>query len=101
MTLIKSDGGNGTSSGNSSLDRGGGGGAGGSILLKGQALILGTSKITAAAGSNADTGGPGAVGRIHADYSGSISGSTSPTLDSTLDPSLGDAAAFMRMGRYW
>jgi hypothetical protein len=80
-----------------SQDGGGGGGAGGSILLKGQALTLGSSLITAAAGSLAGganggaSGGNGSVGRIHADYSTSISGTTSPTIDSTLDTTLEDA----------
>lgn len=74
---------------------GGGGGAGGSILLKGQILSLGSTKITAAAGSGGSgtwSGGGGGVGRIHADYASSLSGSTSPTLDSTQDPTLADTS---------
>lgn len=87
----------------------GGGGGGGCILLKGTSMTLGTNLVTAPGGSNpqtvgADTGGGGAgnstgasgspnnqsstqtsSGRIHADYTTSISGTTSPTLDSTQD----------------
>ncbi len=95
MTLIKSDGSDGTTSGNGNLDGGGGGGAGGSVLLKGQSLILGTAKITAAAGANAASGGAGAVGRIHADYSLSVTGTTSPTLDSTQDNIFNSPAGIM------
>lgn len=36
--------------------------------------------------------GNGSVGRIHADYSVSISGTTTPSLDSSLDASLNDPA---------
>ncbi len=74
----------------------GGGGSGGSILLKGQVLSLGTAKITAAGGTtvanqnNNSKGGVGGVGRIHADYSKSITGTTSPTIDSTQDETLKD-----------
>ena len=53
-------------------------GAGGSILLKGQTLTLGSTLCQAAGGSN---------GRIHADYSATLTGTTSPTIDSTLDKS--------------
>lgn len=62
-----------------------GDGAGGSILLKGQTLSLGTSRVTA----NGGAGTTGGVGRIHADYSVALSGTTSPTLDSTKDNSFG------------
>lgn len=73
---------------------GGGGGAGGSILLKGQQITLGTNLITSLGGagglhSDAGTdGGAGAVGRIHVDYSQTLSGTTNPTVDSRLDTSL-------------
>ena len=67
---------------------GGGGGAGGAVLLKGKTLTIGTNLITVALGAggneNAD-GGAGSVGRIHADYSISLTGTTTPTIDSTLD----------------
>lgn len=85
-------GGNGASNG---ISGGGGGAAGGSILFKGQVLTLGSSLATSAAGSggtgvggHAGDGGAGSVGRIHADYLTSISGSTSPTIDSRQDNSL-------------
>lgn len=73
---------------------GGGGGAGGSVLLKAKTATLGTNKITANGGTggagvpNGGSGGNGGVGRIHLDYSGSYTGTTSPTLDSTLDPTI-------------
>lgn len=73
----------------------GGGGSGGSILFKGKSITLGTS-ITASAGAAGTAGaggsaGGGSVGRIHADYFTSISGTTSPSLDSTQDRTLGDS----------
>ncbi len=93
---------NGGSGGNgqSGHDAGGGGaGAGGSCLLKGQTIVLGSSLITATAGSagtggdaSGGDGGAGSSGRIHVDYSTSISGSTSPTLDSTQDRTMADIA---------
>lgn len=77
-----------------SSGRAGGGGAGGSCLLKGQLVALGSNLITAAAGlagaGNEGNGGNGGVGRIHVDYSASLSGSTSPTLDSRQDTYLAD-----------
>jgi len=66
----------------------GGGGAGGSILLKGQTLVLGTNLTTAIGGvlvGSPEDPGDGGVGRIHADYSTSISGTTNPTIDTTID----------------
>ena len=62
----------------------GGGGAGGSCLLKAQEMDLGTNLITALGGEG-HTAGDGGVGRIHADYSKTLSGTTSPSLDYTLD----------------
>lgn len=70
----------------------GGGGAGGSCLLKCENATLGTTKITAN-GGNPDSKhgvglyiyGNGGAGRIHLDYSKSVTGTTSPTLNSTLD----------------
>jgi large repetitive protein len=81
---------------------GGGAGAGGSILLKAQILTLGSNLFSALSatgglGDGPGTGGASSVGRIHADYSKSISGTTNPTIDSTLDISLADAASFMMM----
>jgi hypothetical protein len=72
----------------------GGGGAGGSILLKGQIITLGSSLITATASSQELAG---SSGRIHADYSSSLSGTTSPTIDTRQDSSLADSSflAFM------
>jgi hypothetical protein len=73
---------------------GGGGGAGGSVLIKAQTATLGSSLITAAAGTGGagggggEAGGDGSVGRIHLDYYTSYTGTTTPTLDVTLDNSL-------------
>jgi len=81
---------NGNAGGNAATS-GAGGGAGGSCLLKFQTGDMGTNKITVAAGSGGTgsyAGGAGSVGRIHADYSSSITGTTSPALDSTQDFSL-------------
>src|SRR5258708_22131110 len=66
----------------------GGGSAVASILLKGRNLTLGSSLITASGGAaraGVGTSGAGGGGRIHADYSQTLSGTTSPTIDSTLD----------------
>lgn len=73
---------------------GSGGGAGGSILLKCKTATLGSNLVTAPAGAGrsvgggAGDGGAGSVGRIHIDYSGSISGSTNPTIDSRQDTTI-------------
>jgi len=82
-----------TNGGNGAVNTsyGSGGGAGGSIILKGQTITLGTNLLTATAGSGGGFGGAGGVGRIHADYSTSISGTTNPTLDSTQDATLAEA----------
>lgn len=69
----------------------GGGGAGGSILIKGKIIVLGTNLATASAGTSGGMGGAGGVGRIHVDYLASITGTTSPTLDSRQDFSLENA----------
>lgn len=69
-----------------------GAGAGGSVLLKGQALTLGSTLTTATGGAGDGSGGAGGTGRIHADYSTSISGTTNPTLDSTQDAILADVS---------
>lgn len=96
MTIVRANGANGSNGGGSA--GGGGGGAGGSLLFKGERIILGSSKATATGGTGGSagggdgtggqTGGTGGVGRIHADYAISISGTTSPTLDSRQDKSL-------------
>lgn len=64
----------------------GGAGSGGSILFKGQTITLGTTLCTASGGTS--FGLNAGAGRIHADYKTSISGTTTPTLDSRSDSSL-------------
>lgn len=75
---------------------GGGGGGGGSCLLKGKTLILGSSLITANGGGGGNgersDGGAGGIGRIHADYSVSVTGTTDPALNSTEDATILDAS---------
>jgi hypothetical protein len=87
---ITSNGSNG--SGQIYASGGSGGGAGGSIIIKCQGATIGTNKILASAGAGGTTGqgygGDGAVGRIHVDYSDTVSGTTTPTLDSTQDTTL-------------
>lgn len=73
-------------------------GAGGAALLKGVDIDVNTTKITASPGTTGTTasrcsssggrGGQGSVGRIHADYSNSITGTTTPTIDTTLDTTI-------------
>lgn len=79
----------------------GGGGGGGSALFKGQTIVLGSTTLTATGGSGGgggfSTGGNGGTGRVHADYSGSLSGTTSPSADSTLDSTLADNAGLFLM----
>lgn len=91
-TIVFTGGGNsnGANGANGAIDgNDGGGGAGGSILLKGVDLTLGTNLLTVANGAaGASFGGAGAVGRIHADYATSISGSATPAIDSTHDTSI-------------
>lgn len=101
---IQSNGSNGGSATDDNGLRGfaGGGGAGGSILLKGNNITLGTGLVTANAGSGGTgsggsethAGGNGGVGRIHADYGSTISGTTSPTIDTRQDPTLVPRAPF-------
>jgi hypothetical protein len=86
----------GGSAGASSAGAGGacGGGAGGSVLLKCETATLGTNLIVAPGGSggtgdsNNGAGGNGGVGRIHMDYSKSYTGSTNPSINVTLDPTV-------------
>ena len=82
-------GGNGT--GSAAQHGGGGAGAGGSVLLKGQEIILGNNLLKAQGGVGG-AGGNGGAGRIHVDYSKSISGNTTPTADISLDKILADSA---------
>jgi hypothetical protein len=77
----------------------GGGGAGGSVLIKTITAVLGTNKITASGGTAYSTGGAGGTGRIHCDYYTSVTGTTSPTLDSAQDNNLSVNTAYqMRLG---
>ena len=74
-------------------DNGGGGGGGGCILLKGHLLTLGSSLVTAtggAGGTGDDTGGAGGNGRIHADYLYTVTGTTTPTIDTDQENALLD-----------
>lgn len=80
---------NGQSATNTNGDAAGsGGGAGGCCLIKCQTATIGTNRITASGGNGGiDTGGNryggnGSAGRIHIDYSDTLSGTTTPTLDS-------------------
>lgn len=69
----------------------GGGGAGGSILVKAITATLGTNLVGAGGGQGEPIGNPdgdGGFGRIHLDYAGSYTGTTTPTLDATQDVSL-------------
>lgn len=70
----------------SGLGQAGGAGAGGSVLLKCKTATL--TGILAPAGAKQASGGSGGVGRIHLDYSGSYTGTTSPTLSSRQDSSI-------------
>lgn len=86
---------NATNGSNGSGDGGGGGGgAGGAVLVKAQSVTLGTNLATVAAGTGgtgaSGSGGAGSAGRIHADYLHTISGSTTPTIDSRQDSVLAD-----------
>jgi len=92
--LIKSNGQNG-SLGVDTNSGSGGGGAGGSVSIFAQDATLGTSKITVAAGSAARyEAGNGSVGRIALSYSGSYTGTTSPSLSASIDESLASADGY-------
>lgn len=82
-------GGNGTTRGHYD----GGSGAGGSVLLKAQTATLGTNLITAIGGTGTVNGG---TGRIHLDYFNSYTGTTTPTLDATQDPTLGLSTIYLK-----
>ena len=87
---INVSGGNSSTSGEAS----GGAGAGGSCLLKCETATLGTTLVTSTGQTPPSTswsggrGGASSVGRIHLDYSGSYTGTTSPTIDVTLDATI-------------
>ena len=68
-------------------ERDGGGGAGGSILIKAGKATLGTNLVTAT-GGNQSLSGTGGAGRIHLDYYGAYTGTTTPTLDVAQDTTL-------------
>lgn len=97
-TITATGGSAGALSGSGATPAGGGAGGGGSILIKGQRVTLGSSLVTASGGSINQTsppsnpvwGGAGGAGRIHVDYSILLSGSTTPTLDSSTDTILND-----------
>ncbi|MDO8487707.1 MAG: DUF2341 domain-containing protein [bacterium] len=70
---------------------GGGGGAGGSIYIATNQVTLGSSLVLAGGGtSSPDSGQPGGRGggggdgRVHVDYVSSLSGTSSPTADSSV-----------------
>lgn len=86
---ITSNGGNGT--GGVAAANLGGGGAGGSILLKAQTATLGSGLIVANGGTGTGAGGSG---RIALDYSSSYTGTTTPTVNPTLDNSLAVASGY-------
>ncbi len=92
MTLISDNGGNGAQGSNNGYTNDppkSGSGAGGSMLLKGQTINVGTAKLSAVGGTISG-GASGGTGRIHADYLTSISGTTTPTIDSRQDTGLQD-----------
>ena len=63
----------------------GGSGAGGSCLIKCKTATLGSSLITALAGTATANGSAGSVGRVHIDYKTSYTGTTNPTIDARQD----------------
>jgi len=104
---------NGANGANAS-EGGGGGGAGGCVIIRTSTVVLGSALVTAVKGTGgtgsagdgggggggssagsggSSAGGNGADGRIHSDYSTSLSGTTSPTLDSIIDSTLTDTPA--------
>ncbi len=86
-----------TATGGSTYSYGGGGGSGGSILLNGQVTTMGTGLITATGGARdlvidpVGYGGAGGVGRINLNYLTSYTGTTSPTLNTIQDSTLGSS----------
>ncbi len=91
---VSANGGDGQSAGSAADPRGGGGGSGGSIFLHANTLDLGANLVTSLGGQGGygtrsntalpASGGPGGVGRIHVEYSQSLSGSTNPAADVTV-----------------
>jgi predicted GH43/DUF377 family glycosyl hydrolase len=59
------------------------GGAGGSIKILGDTLTLGSSKVTASAGTSVTLGGTSGVGRIATYSANTVSGTTTPTASAT------------------
>jgi len=66
----------------------GGSSAGGDCLIKGITVDIGTLNITATGGSANGAGGKGGDGKVHVDYYTSVTGTTTPTLDSSQDNNL-------------
>jgi hypothetical protein len=97
VTLNGGNGGNTVSVGGQT--GGGGGGAGGSFLVKCQVATLGSGLVTATGGAKgtgfASPGGDGGVGRIHIDYLGTVSGTTTPSMDTRQDSSLATVTGFL------
>ena len=82
--------------GSNGSDRGGGGGSGGAFLLMCATATLGTvTNNGGAKGTGSDSnanGGDGGVGRNAVHASGTVSGSTTPSYNSTVDSSLVETA---------
>ena len=91
---------NGGTGGQGDTRNGGGGGAGGSFILECKTATLGSSAITATAGSGTHDGGNGGAGRIAIHYGLSFTGTTNPTIDSSLNTLLktGDPTGMMTVG---
>lgn len=94
--------GTGDQGGSTVSQRAGSGGSGGACLFKGEDIVLGTTKVVfnygpKGTGNEANSNNTdGSVGRIHADYSKSFSGTTTPTIDATQDAtiSVGSSSGF-------
>lgn len=86
--------GTGDQGGSTVSQRAGSGGAGGAALFKGEDIVLGTTKVVfnygpKGTGNEANSNNTdGSVGRIHADYSKTFSGTTTPTIDTTNDTTI-------------
>lgn len=90
---ITANGGIGGYTGN--IGESGGSGAGGSILIKAVNATLGTGLVTASGGNNGTTNETdGAAGRVHIDYSGTLSGTTTPTITTSSDSSLSSSPTY-------
>lgn len=75
----------------------GGAGASGGGLFKNVTADFGSGIANAdtnsATGGGGFAGANGALGRFHIDYSGSVTGTTTPTINTRLDPTIHDVAA--------